>query len=97
MTSTHAGHFCIIELADVEKWLRSRPGVKDVHDLHVWPLSTTAAALTAHLVMPEGHSGDNFLDGLVHGLGDKFGIAHTTLQVERGDGPDCRVAPTTNT
>ncbi len=80
-----------IEIADVESWLRKQPGVSDVHDLHVWPLSTTSVALTAHLVMPEGHSGDSFLDELADELEHKFGIAHSTLQIERGDGPDCRL------
>ena len=84
-----------IEIADVESWLRGRPGVSDVHDLHVWPLSTTSVALTAHLVMPEGHTGDSFLDELADELEHSFGIAHSTLQIERGNGPDCRLAPKT--
>jgi cobalt-zinc-cadmium efflux system protein len=82
-----------IEIAEIEHWLRAQPGVSDVHDLHVWPLSTTSVALTAHLVMPQGHSGDSFLDELAHELEHRFGIAHSTLQVERGDGPECRLAP----
>jgi cobalt-zinc-cadmium efflux system protein len=82
-----------IAMAEVEQWLQGQPGVTSVHDLHIWPLSTTAAALTAHLVMPEGHSGDSFLDGLADELSRRFGIAHTTLQVEHGDRPECRLAP----
>ena len=65
----------------------------DIHDLHIWPLSTTTTALTAHLVMPNGSPGDDFLDKLAHELEHRFGIAHATLQVERGDGTECRLAP----
>ena len=82
-----------IEIADVEKWLHARPGVAAVHDLHVWPLSTTSTALTAHLVMPGGHPGDAALDHLAHELGEQFGIAHATFQIEIGDGPECHLAP----
>jgi cobalt-zinc-cadmium efflux system protein len=82
-----------IGLTQVEAWLRAIPGVSDMHDLHVWPLSTNAVALTAHLVMPDGHRGDEFLDSLTRDLKQRFGIAHCTLQIERGDGPDCQLAP----
>jgi len=81
-----------INPVEVENWLRSVPGVSDVHDLHVWPLSTTSIALTAHLVMPAGPAGDGFLDTIAGDLEHRFGIAHSTLQVERGDGIDCRLA-----
>jgi cobalt-zinc-cadmium efflux system protein len=57
----------------VDDWLRTRPGVGAVHDLHIWSLSTTATALTAHLVMPDGHPGDAFLDRIADELSDKFG------------------------
>ena len=56
-----------------------------VHDLHIWPMSTTEPILTAHLVMPAGHPGDAFLDGVHELLHDRFGIGHATLQVESGD------------
>jgi cobalt-zinc-cadmium efflux system protein len=81
-----------IDPLEVETWLRSVPGISDVHDLHVWPLSTTSVALTAHLVMPGGPAGDGFLDTIAGDLEYRFGIAHSTLQVERGDGADCRLA-----
>ena len=81
-----------ISLSEVERWLRAQAGVSDVHDLHVWPLSTTSTALTAHLIMPEGYSGDEFLNELARGLEQRFGIAHTTLQVERGEDRDCQLA-----
>jgi cobalt-zinc-cadmium efflux system protein len=82
-----------IEFARVEAWLRARPGVTAVHDLHVWPLSTTATALTAHLVMPGGHPGDAVLDQLADELREQLGIAHATFQIEIGDGPECHLSP----
>ncbi|MBN8968139.1 MAG: cation transporter [Rhizobiales bacterium] len=76
----------------VDEWLRSRPGVTTVHDLHIWSLSTTSTALTAHLVMPSGHPGDVFLDQLADEIEDHFGIAHATLQIETGGNAECRLA-----
>lgn len=82
-----------IEPERVRDLLAARPGVREVHDLHIWPLSTTATALTAHLVMPGGHPGDAFLNELAHDLEERFGIAHATIQIETGDGAACRLAP----
>lgn len=73
-----------IDLNEVEAWLRDQPGVLDIHDLHVWGMSTTESALTAHLVMPGG-ADDAFVDGVADELHHRFGIEHTTLQVERSD------------
>ncbi len=64
--------------------LAALPGVAAVHDLHIWPMSTTEAALTAHLVMPSGHPGDAFLHDIAHQLEHDFAIGHTTVQVETG-------------
>lgn len=75
----------------VERALAHLPGVTRVHDLHIWPMSTTEAALTAHLVMPEGHPGDDFLIGLQHRLAHDFAIEHTTVQIELGNGAECRM------
>lgn len=72
---------------EVETFLTSQPGVTLVHDLHIWPMSTTETALTAHLVMPEGTDGDAFLPRLSHDLKDSFGIGHATIQIEQS--PDC--------
>lgn len=80
-----------IDRAAVRAWLLARPGVRDVHDLHIWALSTTRTALTAHLVMPDGHPGDAFLDEVAAELGEHFAIAHATLQIELGNGPTCRL------
>jgi cobalt-zinc-cadmium efflux system protein len=74
----------------IDAWLRSRPGVETVHDLHIWPLSTTKVALTAHLVMPKGLLGDAYLNKVAGELKHDFGIGHTTLQIEIGiEGIDC--------
>ncbi|UVI39273.1 cation diffusion facilitator family transporter [Qipengyuania spongiae] len=69
--------------AEVADYLRSRDGVKAVHDLHIWPMSTTETALTAHLVMPGGHPGDAFLREIADELEHHHRIGHVTLQVER--------------
>ncbi|MBX3563780.1 MAG: cation transporter [Sphingomonas sp.] len=80
-----------IDPVAVERALAALPGVTRVHDLHIWPMSTTEAALTAHLVMPQGHPGDAFLTDLQHRLAHDHGIDHTTVQIELGDGAECRM------
>ena len=74
---------------DVREFLQKLPGVDGIHDLHIWAMSTTETALTAHLLMPEGHQDDHFLQEVAGELEVRFRIAHTTLQVERGIGPEC--------
>jgi len=74
-----------IDSKQVKSFLMQQPGVKDVHDLHIWGMSTTGIALSAHLLMPEGHPGDRFIDQLGHALDHEFHINHTTLQIEIGD------------
>jgi cobalt-zinc-cadmium efflux system protein len=81
-----------VDRAAVEKWLRALPGVGDLHDLHIWALSTTSNALTVHLVMPKGCPSDPFLEQTARDLEARFGIAHATLQVERGTEAECRLA-----
>jgi cobalt-zinc-cadmium efflux system protein len=71
-----------IDEGAVRRQLAALPGVAAVHDLHIWPMSTTETALTAHLVMPGGHPGDAFLRDLAHDLAHHHGIGHTTVQVE---------------
>ena len=68
----------------VRGFLSSQPGVTGLHDLHIWPTSTTETALTAHLVMPDGHPGDHALAALCHELTHRFRIGHATFQVETG-------------
>jgi cobalt-zinc-cadmium efflux system protein len=81
-----------IEPADVREYLQTLPGVSSVHDLHVWAMSTTETALTCHLVIPNGSVGDEFINRVCEELNRRFGIAHPTIQVERGD-EACRLAP----
>ncbi|MEH6682887.1 MAG: cation diffusion facilitator family transporter [Qipengyuania sp.] len=67
---------------EVRAYLSGLPGVEAVHDLHIWPMSTTETALTAHLVMPGGHPGDPFLLELAHELEHHHRIGHPTIQIE---------------
>ena len=69
--------------SEVRAYLSGLPGVEAVHDLHIWPMSTTETALTAHLVMPEGHPGDTFLREVAEELEHHHRIGHTTIQIER--------------
>jgi len=71
-----------IDEGAVRAYLAGLPGVSAIHDLHIWPMSTTETALTAHLVMPGGHPGDNFLAEVAHELAHHHRIGHTTVQVE---------------
>jgi cobalt-zinc-cadmium efflux system protein len=81
-----------IDPAEVRLLLEQVPGVASIHDLHIWPMSTTETALTCHLVMPQGCPGDGFLTAVTKSLHDKFGIAHATLQVEKGE-KECALEP----
>ena len=80
-----------LDMGELGRFLAGLPGVTGQHDVHVWNLSATETALTAHLVRAE--PGDRaFFDQATKGLHDRFGIAHATLQVETGPGeacPDC--------
>ena len=79
---------------EVERYLLNLPGVATCHDLHIWGMSTTESALTAHLVAPQGADNDAFLHQIAHGLHEHFGIVHSTIQIERGDAEQiCRLAP----
>ena len=73
-----------VDIVRVRSFLAKQEGVVDVHDLHVWALSTTGCALSAHLVMPAGHPGDAALDHMVESLQVSFGMRHVTLQVDLG-------------
>jgi cobalt-zinc-cadmium efflux system protein len=80
------------DLGAIKTFLLERPGVSAVHDLHVWPISTTETALTCHLVMPAG-AGDAFLVETAQMLKASFRIGHTTLQVETHPDNGCALAP----
>jgi cobalt-zinc-cadmium efflux system protein len=74
-----------VELDSVKRYLSSLPGVIEVHDLHVWAMSTSETALTAHLVVRDGHPGDDFLNRVADELHHDFAIEHATIQIECGD------------
>lgn len=81
-----------IDPAVVRGYLESLPEVAGVHDLHIWAMSTTENALTAHLVTPAGHPGDAFLHKIAGELEHRFGIGHSTVQVETEDRGTCAAA-----
>jgi cobalt-zinc-cadmium efflux system protein len=73
-----------VDMVRIRAYLTQLPGVDDVHDLHVWALSTTENALTVHLVMPQGHPGDAFVQSVVTTLRADYSMHHATVQVEFG-------------
>lgn len=78
----------------VRGYLGGLMGVAELHDLHIWPMSTTETALTCHLVMPAGHPGDAMLARLAVELRQRFAIQHATIQVETGDpAHPCELVP----
>ena len=83
-----------VNRADVLRYLQALPGVSDVHDLHIWGMSTTETALTAHLVRPGGGLDDSLLRQACADLRKRFAVHHATLQVEAGLGDHpCELAP----
>jgi cobalt-zinc-cadmium efflux system protein len=88
LTMALAGVPSSIDPDAVEAHLAGLPGVLRVHDLHIWSMSTTEFALTAHLVVPEGFPGDAFLRDCAHVVAHRFGITHSTFQIETGT-DDC--------
>ncbi|ARN83036.1 cation diffusion facilitator family transporter [Methylocystis bryophila] len=81
-----------VDPAAVAAYLASLDGVTEVHDLHIWGMSTTETALTAHLVRPGSQLDDVFLAMAAQELEHRFGIQHATIQIETGEG-ECRLAP----
>ena len=69
----------------VRAYLSGLPGVRAIHDLHIWPMSTTDTALTAHMVMEDLPQSDGFLNGIAVVLQERFAINHPTIQLERQD------------
>jgi cobalt-zinc-cadmium efflux system protein len=82
-----------IDPAAVRLFLSGQPGVAGVHDLHIWAMSTSEAALTCHLVMPGGHPGDAFLHRLAGDLAHRFRVDHSTTQIEIDPATACTLAP----
>ena len=81
-----------IDTSEVKAYLAALPQVAGVHDLHIWPMSTTETALTAHLEMPNGNGGDKFLHDVCKHLHDQFKIEHCTFQIEQS-AEACSLAP----
>jgi cobalt-zinc-cadmium efflux system protein len=82
-----------IKPAAVRGYLAGLPGVEQLHDLHIWAMSTTETALTCHLLMPGGHPSDAFLSEVCQKLHHQFGIGHTTIQVETDAAYACPLEP----
>ena len=83
-----------IDSDKVRAYLTSIEGVSEVHDLHIWAMSTTETALTVHLVVPAGYPSDAFRSAVVDTLHERFKIAHSTIQIEINDSPhSCKLAP----
>ena len=74
---------------EIGSFLRNQAGVQAIHDLHVWPMSTTETALTVHILLPGGYPGDAYTAGIADALKDKFGIDHATIQIETDPATPC--------
>lgn len=82
-----------MESSQVGAFLQQWPGVTSIHDLHIWPISTTETALTCHCLMKAGHPGDTALAQLAHELQERFRISHVTIQVEIDGRTACALEP----
>ena len=82
-----------LKLVEISAFLQQQPGVRAVHDLHVWSMSTTEVALTCHCSMPGGHPGDEALARLALDLKNRFKIDHSTIQVEIDENSVCVLEP----
>lgn len=81
-----------VDGAEVRAYLEALPAVEGVHDLHIWAMSTSEIALTAHLVRSEAKVENALLERAARELHERFAIGHTTLQVEVDDGHECDLA-----
>lgn len=83
-----------VDPLNVRRYLAGLPGVTEVHDLHIWGMSTSETALTVHLLMPGGHPGDDFLAEVIRQIEAEFRIGHATIQIETGTSSSpCALAP----
>jgi cobalt-zinc-cadmium efflux system protein len=73
-----------IDIRKIKNYLKNIPTILEVHDLHVWGMSTTEAALTVHIIRSEMEDNDELLQKLTKELHDLFGIEHATIQIEKG-------------
>jgi len=82
-----------IDPSVVRAYLEGQAGVARLHDLHIWPMSTTETALTCHLVMPGNYPPDSFVIAVTRGLRERFGIGHATIQIETSEAIACALEP----
>lgn len=82
-----------LKLNEVSTFLKTQSGVAAIHDLHIWPVSTTETVLTCHCLMPDGHPGDEFLAQLARELRERFKIDHATIQIEINEDIACSLEP----
>ena len=83
-----------VDATAVGDYLAALPGVSEVHDLHIWGMSTTETALTAHIVRPDAEVDDVLLQTISSELKSRFAVHHATLQIENGAaGKPCALAP----
>jgi len=82
-----------IDPTAVRAYLTEQAGVARLHDLHIWPMSTTETALTCHLVMPGAYPPDAFVIAVTRGLRERFGIGHVTIQIETSETLACALEP----
>lgn len=82
-----------IEPEEISEFLCAQDGVHGIHDLHVWPMSTTETALTVHLLIPGGYPGDAYTANVAGKLKATFGIDHATIQIETDAGTPCELQP----
>lgn len=82
-----------IDPDEIAEHLNSVPGVAAIHDLHIWPMSTTETALTVHLFVPAGYPGDGFVADVARQMKEQFGIGHVTIQIETDADTACALEP----
>jgi cobalt-zinc-cadmium efflux system protein len=82
-----------IHPADVSAYLNALEGVKAIHDLHIWPMSTMETALTVHILVPQGYPGDQFSMDIARELRQRFNIGHATIQIETDPATLCALEP----
>lgn len=80
------------ETSKVEAFLKGLPGITDIHDLHIWSMSTTETALTVNLVRSGAGIDDDLLADAADALKHRFNVHHATFQVESGS-RECALAP----
>jgi len=73
-----------IDINSIKEYLLALPDVEDIHDLHIWAMSTTQVALTAHLLRNSSSIDDDMLHKAANDLSEIYGVHHSTIQIENG-------------